>query len=142
MFMGEYSHTIDTKGRLIVPAKFRENLGDSFMVSKGMDGCLFVYSMEEWSRFEEKLADLPMTSHESRKFMRFFLAGAAEVEVDKQGRILIPQTLRSHAELEKDVVLVGVARRIEIWSKQRWESADYADMDEIAEKLEELGLRI
>ena len=101
MFMGEYSHTIDTKGRLIVPSKFRESLGDSFVVTKGLDGCLFVYDMTEWKSFEEKLKELPMSHRDTRKFARFFLAGASQVEVDKQGRILIPNVLREFAGLEK-----------------------------------------
>lgn len=142
MFMGEYNHTIDAKGRLIIPSKFRETLGDAFVVTKGLDGCLFVYENKEWEKFEEKLTSLPMTSSEARKFVRFFLAGAAGVEVDKQGRILLPLNLRTHAGLEKDVVLLGVASRIEIWSKEKWESCDYDNMDEIAEKMEELGLSI
>ena len=116
MFMGEYNHTIDAKGRLIVPAKFREILGDNFIVTKGLDGCLFVYPNDEWTRFEEKLKSLPLTNKNARQFTRFFLAGAAACEVDKQGRILLPQVLREFASLEKDVVLVGVASRIEIWS--------------------------
>ena len=116
--MGEYNHTIDTKGRLIVPSKFREALGDEFVVTKGLDGCLFVYDNKEWTVFEEKLKSLPLTNKDARQFVRFFLAGAASVEVDKQGRILIPSVLREFAELDKDVVLVGVASRIEIWSKE------------------------
>ncbi len=113
MFMGEYNHTIDAKGRLIIPSKFREILGDVFVVTKGLDGCLFVYDNEEWKRFEEKLRSLPITNKEARQFVRFFLAGATEAEVDKQGRILIPNVLREFAELTKDVVLVGVGSRIE-----------------------------
>ena len=141
--MGEYNHTIDTKGRLIVPSKFREALGDEFVVTKGLDGCLFVYDNKEWSAFEEKLTALPLMNKESRKFVRFFLAGAANVEVDKQGRILIPSVLREFAELDKDVVLVGVASRIEIWSKKKWEEAsEYDDMEEIAEHMSDLGLMI
>ena len=143
MFMGEYNHTIDTKGRLIVPSKFREALGDEFVVTKGLDGCLFVYDNQEWSAFEEKLKALPLMNKESRKFVRFFLAGAANVEVDKQGRILIPSVLREFAQLDKDVVLVGVGSRIEIWSKTKWEEAsEYDDMEEIAEHMSELGLMI
>jgi MraZ protein len=143
MFMGEYNHTIDAKGRLIVPSKFRETLGDTFVVTKGLDGCLFVYDNEEWGIFEEKLKSLPITNKEVRKFVRFFLAGAAEVEVDKQGRILIPNVLREFAELNKDVVLIGVASRIEIWSKERFENVTACeDMDEIAEHMAELGLGI
>ncbi len=143
MFMGEYNHTIDAKGRLIIPSKFREVLGDEFVVTKGLDGCLFVYDNHEWAAFEEKLRTLPLMNKDSRKFVRFFLAGAASVEVDKQGRILVPAVLREFAELDKDVVLVGVASRIEIWSKQRWEEAsEYDDMEDIAEHMSELGLMI
>ena len=117
MFIGEYSHTIDAKGRLIVPSKFREQLGDEFVVTKGLDGCLFVYENSEWKSFEEKLHALPLTNANARKFSRFFLAGACACEVDRQGRILIPSVLREFAKLEKDVVLVGVGSRIEIWNK-------------------------
>ena len=143
MFMGEYNHTIDAKGRLIVPSKFREVLGDTFVVTKGLDGCLFVYDNKEWNAFEEKLKSLPLTNKEARQFARFFLAGAAEVEVDKQGRILVPNILREFAQISKDVVLIGVASRIEIWSKERFEGiASFEDMDEIAEHMAELGLGI
>ncbi len=143
MFMGEYNHTIDAKGRLIVPSKFREALGDTFVVTKGLDGCLFVYDNEEWQAFEEKLRSLPITNKAARQFARFFLAGAAEVEVDKQGRILVPNILREFAQISKDVVLIGVASRIEIWSKERFEGmASFEDMDEIAEHMAQLGLGI
>lgn len=143
MFMGEYNHTIDAKGRLIVPSRFREILGDAFVVTKGLDGCLFVYDNEEWQAFEEKLRSLPITNKEARQFARFFLAGAAEVEVDKQGRILVPNILREFAQINKDVVLIGVASRIEIWSKERFEGmASFEDMDEIAEHMAQLGLGI
>lgn len=143
MFMGEYNHTIDTKNRLIIPSKFREVLGDEFVVTKGLDGCLFVYDNEAWAEFEEKLKGLPLTNKEARTFVRFFLAGAASVEVDKQGRILVPSVLKDFAGLTKDVVLVGVASRIEIWSKERWEEASSCeDMENIAEHMSELGLGI
>ena len=145
MFMGEYNHTIDAKGRLIVPAKFREILGDNFIVTKGLDGCLFVYPNDEWTRIEEKLKSLPLTNKNARQFTRFFLAGAAACEVDKQGRILLPQVLREFASLEKDVVLVGVASRIEIWSRERWDESMNTydgDMDEVAENMESLGFSI
>lgn len=141
--MGEYNHTIDTKGRLIIPSKFRETLGEEFVVTKGLDGCLFVYDNKEWAAFEEKLKSLPLTNKDARQFVRFFLAGAAMAEVDKQGRILVPSVLREFAGLEKEVVLIGVASRVEIWSKERWESAaSYEDMEEIAEHMAELGLGI
>ena len=143
MFMGEYNHTIDTKGRVIVPSKFRETLGDEFVVTKGLDGCLFVYDNQEWTAFEEKLKALTITNKDARAFVRFFLAGAAGVEVDKQGRILLPVSLREFAALERDVVLIGVGSRIEIWSRERWEdTASFDDMDTIAEHMAELGLGI
>ena len=145
MFMGEYSHTIDAKGRIIVPAKFRESLGDNFVVTKGLDNCLFVYTKEDWLRFEEKLRTLPLTNKDARKFTRFFLAGAAEMEVDKQGRILIPSVLREFAALEKDVVFVGVGSRIEIWNRARWDESISGyddDMDEVVENMDSLGFTI
>ena len=143
MFMGEYNHTIDAKGRLIIPSKFREQLGDEFVVTKGLDGCLFVYDNEEWQAFEETLKGLPLTSKDARQFERFFLAGAANVEVDKQGRILLPANLREFAGLDKDTVLAGVGSRIEVWSKERYlGEAVYEDMDGIAERMADLGLGI
>ena len=143
MFMSEYNHSIDAKGRVIVPAKFREELGESFVVTQGLDGCLFVFPNEEWKNFEEKLKTLPMANKDARKFVRFFLAGAALAEVDKQGRILLPAVLRQFAGLEKDVVLVGVGSRVEIWDKKRWEECtSFDDMDEIAEHMADLGLNI
>lgn len=143
MFMGEYNHTIDAKGRLIVPAKFREQLGSEFVVTKGLDGCLFVYSNEEWKHIEDKFREIPLTTKDARKFSRFFFAGAAVCEVDKQGRILLPANLREYAAIEKDVVSVGVLNRVEIWSRDRWlDNGDYDDMDEIAERMAEMGLGI
>ncbi|MBO6154181.1 MAG: division/cell wall cluster transcriptional repressor MraZ [Lachnospiraceae bacterium] len=143
MFMGEYNHTVDAKGRMIMPAKFREQLGEQFVVTKGVDGCLYVYSSEEWGRIEEKFREVNLTTKDARKFMRFFFAGAATCDVDKQGRILIPPVLRNFAGLEKDVVLVGVMTKIEIWDKAKYEEASsYDDMDEIVEHMAELGLSI
>ena len=143
MFMGEYNHTIDPKGRVIIPAKFRDTLGEQFVITKGLDGCLFVYDEQEWKAFEEKLKTLPITNKEARAFVRFFLAGAADVETDKQGRILLPGVLRDHAKLIKDVVLVGVGSRVEIWSKECWDNtAQYDDVDEIAEHMQNLGFGI
>ena len=143
MFMSEYNHSIDAKGRVIVPAKFREELGEAFVVTQGLDGCLFVFPNEEWKNFEEKLKTLPMANKDARKFVRFFLAGAALAEVDKQGRILLPAVLREFAGLEKDVVFVGVGSRVEIWDKKRWEECtSFDDMDEIAEHMADLGLNI
>ena len=117
MFMGEYSHSIDAKGRLIIPSRFRDELGDDFVLTKGLDGCLSIYPQNEWEAFEQKLRALPLTSKNARTFTRFFVASAAPCELDKQGRILVPATLREYAGLEKDVVLTGNINRIEIWSK-------------------------
>ena len=143
MFMGEYSHSVDAKGRLIVPAKFREQLGDQFVVTKGVDGCLYVYSQEEWDRIEQKFREVNLTTKDARKLMRFFFAGAATCEVDKQGRILIPSVLREFAGLDKDVILVGVLTKIEIWDKTKYEEASsYDDMDETVEHMAELGLSV
>ena len=140
MFMGTYDHSIDTKGRVIVPAKFREALGDSFVVTLGLDGCLFVYPNEEWEDFVNQLKELP-GSKEARKLQRYFMAGAAPCDVDKQGRVLIPSNLREKAGLEKDIVFVGVMSKIEIWSRQRWdENDDFDNVDAIAEHMSELGL--
>lgn len=140
MFMGEYNHTIDTKGRIIIPSKFRESLGDEFVVTQGLDGCLFVYPNDEWIKFSTELNNLP-GNKEARQLKRYFMAGAATCEVDKQGRILIPNKLREEAALEKDIVLVGVFSKIEIWSKERWDdNNDYDNMDQIAERMSELGL--
>lgn len=140
MFMGTYEHSIDTKGRVIIPAKFREQLGDSFVVTLGLDGCLFVYPENEWQDFVKELRELP-GSKEARKLQRYFMAGAAPCDVDKQGRVLIPANLREKVGLEKDIVFVGVMSKIEIWSKEHWdENDDFENVDEIAEHMSELGL--
>jgi len=143
MFMGEFHHTLDNKGRLIFPAKFREELGERFIATKGLDNCLFVYGQAEWAILEEKLKQLPMTKPEARAFMRFFFAGAAELTWDKQGRVLLPANLREYARLEKDVVVIGVATRIEIWSKEAWDAYNERvspEVTEIAETLVGLGI--
>lgn len=141
--MGEYLHTIDGKGRLIVPAKYREALGEKFIATKGLDHCLFVYPIDEWQALEEKLRALPFTQPDARAFVRFFFSGATECEIDKQGRILLPANLRDYAQLEKDVVLVGVSSRVEIWSQTLW--TDYSRQAEdayasAAESLVNLGI--
>ncbi len=143
MFMSEYNHSIDAKGRMIVPAKFREALGNDFIVTQGLDGCLFVFPNSEWQVFEEKLRGLPVSNKDARKFSRFFLAGAASVELDGQGRILLPAVLRKFAGLDKEAVVVGVGSRVEIWDKTRWEeNTSFDDMDEIAEHMADLGISI
>lgn len=143
MFMGEYNHTIDAKGRLIVPSKFREKLGEEFVVTKGLDDCLFVYPLDEWAHIEQAFRKVPLTNKKARDFVRFFFAGAASCEVDKQGRILLPANLRSYAGLEKEIVSAGVLNRVEIWDKEKWEKSNaITDMDGIADYMAELGVSI
>ncbi|MGE5552449.1 MAG: division/cell wall cluster transcriptional repressor MraZ [Betaproteobacteria bacterium] len=137
MFMGEYEHSVDDKGRLIIPARFREELGLRFVVTRGLDRCLFVYPLGEWGKLvEEKLQTLPLGKTEARAFVRTLMSGATECELDKQGRIILPANLRAYAGLEKDVVVIGVSSRVEIWSKAEWEkysAAAEASFGEIAE---------
>ncbi len=141
MLVGKFEHSLDTKGRLIMPAKLREDIGDTFIVTKGLDGCLFAYSKQEWKKFEEKLATLPISNKDARAFTRFFFAGAIECDIDKQGRFLISNDLRNFASLTKDVVIVGMNSRIEIWSKDLWQAEDEEILDEkIAQKMELLGI--
>ena len=143
MLTGEFNHSIDSKGRLIIPSKLRDSLGEHFVITKGMDGCLFLYPENEWEAFEEKLRALPLTNKDARAFSRFFVAGATMCELDRQGRILVPQTLREFAGLEKDVVLTGNLNRVEVWSKEKWsENCDYDDMDSIAASMESMGIVI
>lgn len=143
MFMGEHQHTVDGKGRLFMPGKFREDLGESFIVTRGLEHCLFVYPLQEWHVLTEKLKALPFTRADARAFMRFFYSGAVKCELDKQGRILIPNNLREHAKLIKDVMVIGVSNRVEIWSQEIWNQ--YAEQtglsfEDIAEKIIDLAL--
>ncbi len=143
MFIGEHQHSLDDKGRLIIPSKFREDLGAEFVMTKGLDSCLFVYPKNEWSVIEDKLKSLPLTNKDARAFVRFFFSGATECALDKQGRVLIPNNLREHSKLDKDAVVIGVSTRIEIWSKEEWTSYtedDNLSYDAIAEKMAELGI--
>ncbi|MFI3237664.1 MAG: division/cell wall cluster transcriptional repressor MraZ [Lachnospiraceae bacterium] len=143
MYIGEYNHTIDSKSRLILPSKLREALGDEFVMTKGVDGCLFVYDKTEWAHFEEKLDVLSITNKESRTVRRFFISSAATVEVDKQGRFLVPANLRTYAGLEKEVVFAGCGRNIEIWNSERWnEMNNDNDVEEIMEYLDGIGLNL
>ena len=145
MLTGEFNHSIDAKGRLIIPSKFRENLVENFVITKGLDGCLFLYPDNEWKTFEEKLRTLPLTNKDARIFTRFFLGSAVDGGLDKQGRVLISSALRNFARLEKEVVLVGVLDRVEIWDKAKWEENNTViedNMDDIASHMEELGLGI
>ncbi len=120
MFIGEHQHSFDAKGRLIMPVRFRAQLGERCIATRGMDRSLFVFPFDEWNMLEQKLRKLPLTSPEARAFTRFFFSGATECELDPQGRILIPPSLREHAAINREVVIIGVASRIEIWAKERW----------------------
>ncbi len=138
MFMGEYHHNIDVKGRLIVPAKFREHLGETFVLTRGLDRCLFGYPLAEWEKIEKKLRQLPLTKKDARAFTRFFFSGAIECEIDKQGRINIAAPLIEYAKLHKECVIIGVSNRIEIWSKEIWEEYFAQSEESFAEIAENL----
>ena len=141
MLIGEYEHSLDDKGRVIMPVKLRADIGERFIITKGLDGCLFVFSQLEWSNFERKLKELPLTNKNARDFVRFFLSGAIECELDKQGRFLIPNNLREAAKLEKETVIIGVGTRLEIWDKSNWLKCDEnISADEIAENMTMLGI--
>ena len=122
MLLGEYQHSLDEKGRLIIPAKFREDLGENFVVTRGLDNCLFAYPLSQWKVIEEKVKELPTSQAETRAFVRMFFSGAVEVELDKQGRIVIPQTLREHARIDRDLYVIGVSTKVEIWAKEVWDT--------------------
>ena len=143
MFMGEYHHSLDSKGRLIIPPKFREELGVGAVITRGLDNCLFLFPAEEWEALETKLKTLPLTKGGARQFVRFLFSGATECEMDKQGRINLPANLREFASIEKDAVVIGVSSRIEIWSKENWEtyvSAAEESFEDIAENIVDLGI--
>ena len=145
MLIGEFQHSLDAKNRLIVPAKFRDDLGQSFVITRGLDICLFAYPMEEWGSIEKKLRGLPFTKASDRAFVRMFFSGATECELDKQGRILIPEHLKSHARIDKDTVIIGLSSRVEIWGREVWDGyRDNADIsyEELAERIDELDLSI
>ncbi|MDH5442461.1 MAG: division/cell wall cluster transcriptional repressor MraZ [Candidatus Nomurabacteria bacterium] len=143
MLLGEYIHTLDTKKRLSMPSKFRKELGTTVIVTRGLDGCLFVYSTNEWNKFTEKLADLSMGQSDSRAFNRFLLSGAVETDVDKAGRILVPDFLKSFAKLTSKVVVAGVHNRVEIWNEKAWNAYKKSveiKADALAEKLGDIGM--
>ena len=142
-FRGNYSHQVDQKGRIIIPVKFREGLGASFVVTKGFNGCLYAFAPDAWEAFDEKLRALPLDNADARKLTRFFIGGAFEAEPDKQGRILLPQALKSHAAIEKEAVVVGMGSRVELWSEARWNDAStFEDIEEIAAAMSTYGLSI
>ncbi|WP_031548423.1 division/cell wall cluster transcriptional repressor MraZ [Salinicoccus luteus] len=143
MFMGEFKHQLDAKGRLIVPSKFRDALNGQFIITRGLDQCLFGYTLEEWAQIENRMSALPLTKKDARKFMRMFFSGATEVEVDKQGRINIPTNLREYADLTKECTVIGVSHRIEIWSTEKWENfyeESESHYEDIAEELIDFDL--
>jgi len=140
MLMGEYVHIMDEKGRVNVPARLREELGDNFVVTRGLDNCLFIYPAGEWAILAAKLRNLPSSKAEARAFLRRLFSGAAEVELDRQGRVLIPPPLREHASLQKEVIFIGVSNRAELWSKEKWEEYSKEagrSFEEVAEKMED-----
>ena len=138
VLIGEYSHDVDVKGRMNFPVRLREDLGESFILTKGLDNCLFVYSKEEWAVLEGKIKEMPMSK--GRVLQRFFFSGACEVEPDKQGRILIPASLREYAGLERDVMVIGASNRAEIWDKSAWEGmCGQITPDALEQAMDELG---
>lgn len=143
MFLGEYQHSLDGKGRLIVPSKFREGLGERFIITKSLDKCLSIYTISEWTIFTDKLKSLPSSDAGVRRFQRFFIGGAFECEPDNQNRILIPSNLREYAQITKEIVSVGLTTQIEIWSKESWEAynseSDFID-GELADRMAQLGI--
>lgn len=143
MFIGEYNHSVDEKGRMAVPAKFRTKLKQGAVVTKGLDNCLVIYPRAEWEQLAEKLSSLPISQANTRAFSRLMLAGAMDIELDKQGRMVIPEYLRQYASVEKKVVVAGLYNRLEIWDQAKWESYRSETEDasnEIAEQLGELGV--
>lgn len=143
MLIGEYEHSLDDKGRAIMPVKLRADIGERFIITKGLDGCLFVFSQLEWSNFETKLKELPLTNKNARDFVRFFLSGATECELDKQGRFLIANNLRAYADITKELVIIGVGTRLELWNKDKWKiynSDENISADNIAENMTMLGI--
>lgn len=143
MFMGEHQHTIDEKGRLIMPVRFREGLGESFVVTKGLDNCLWAYAAAEWSALEAKMKALPFTQANARAFVRFFFSGANECLLDRQGRVLIPNNLREYARLARDVVVIGVSSRVEIWAREEWDrylQQAESSYEQLAEEIADFNL--
>lgn len=145
MLIGEYHHNLDDKSRLIIPSKFRLDLGEKFIITKGLDKCLFIYSTDEWQKIVSKLKSLPFTKSDARNFVRFFLSGAAECEFDKQGRINITSPLVHYADINKECVIIGVNERIEIWSRENFNKfmdENEKRASEIAENLFDVDVEI
>ena len=144
MFFGEYEHKCDSKGRVMMPSKFRDQLSDTFYVTKGMEGCLFIFDSEEWEILANKINSMSQLSRkEARAFARLFYAGASNLQLDKQGRILIPANLRTYAGISKDVYILGIAKRIEIWSKDKWEeynNEEFLNYEALSDQLIDLDI--
>ncbi len=141
MFIGEYQHNLDAKGRLTLPSKFRDDLGEEFFITKGMDNCLFVFPQDEWDKIDEKINGLQLSRKESRGLARLFYAGAINVSLDKMGRVLLPQSLRGYAKLNKEAIIIGVSSRVEIWDKEAWETYnddDNLNYDILTEKMTDI----
>ena len=143
MFIGEYQHNLDTKGRITMPSKFREELGNTFYITKGMDGCLFVFPEDEWIEMDKKIKALRLSRKDARGIARLFYAGAIDVSLDKMGRVLLPGNLRQYASLEKEAIIIGVSSRVEIWDKDRWQSYNNDDdfnYDMLTESMADLDI--
>ncbi len=143
MFVGEYQHSLDPKGRVILPAKFRDALSDGLVMTRGFENCIFIFSQTEWPKVEDKFRSLAMLKKQARMLTRFFFSGSSQEVPDKQGRVMVPKNLREHAELGKDIVIIGVTNRLEIWSKSNWETYSSAAKDsyeDIAEELADIDL--
>ena len=142
MFRGEFSHSLDAKGRIILPQRLRDGLGEKFIIARGIERCLFVYTLKDWEIFEEKAKTLPISDKNARRFTRFFMGGAYEAEADAQGRTVVPAHLREHAGLTREIVSIGVTNRIEVWSKEAWaaynETENFVD-DELGEYMKVIG---
>ncbi|MDD7543526.1 MAG: division/cell wall cluster transcriptional repressor MraZ [Peptoniphilaceae bacterium] len=145
MFIGEYNHSVDAKGRVSLPARFRDDLSETFYITRGMENCLFIYDRSEWEKMDERIRSLRLTAKAARGFSRLFYAGAMEVSCDRQGRFLIPPHLRAFASIDKEVVIIGVSNRIEVWDKEKWDeylASDSMDYDDLTETLEEEGVEL
>lgn len=142
MFLGKYQHSLDVKGRVTIPSKLRDQLGERFIATRGLDNCIFLYSLDEWRTIEDKLRTLPGTRADVRAFMRKFLSAASELELDKQGRTVLPSNLREYADIFEDIIIIGVHTRVEIWSCDKWDAYDEgtdATYETVAESLD-LGI--
>ncbi|MBI4320470.1 MAG: division/cell wall cluster transcriptional repressor MraZ [Chloroflexi bacterium] len=143
MFMGEFEHTVDEKGRIAIPAKFRGKVGDGVVITRGLDGCLFVYTASEWAQLADKIGKLPLAKSDARSFQRMMFSGATECQLDHQGRIVLPSYLRSYGDIGQEAVIIGVNTRLEIWSQNRWQEIRGKVEEEssfIAEQLAGLGI--